>query len=194
MNGSSSTRKADDPLIQKLITEYLRLLQSRPVLTKAVTSAIISALGDIIAQKIVSSRGPSHLPYTGIHWRSVAAISTFGFVVSGPVIHHIYHLLDTLVTKDTSYAGIKRVLIDRLIFAPPYLLLFFYVVSILEGKGHVASVKKIKETFLTALLMNWKIWTPLQYININYIPRQYRVLFGNAVALGWTIYLASKKR
>ncbi|KAK7172796.1 hypothetical protein R3I93_002808 [Phoxinus phoxinus] len=42
--------------------------------------------------------------------------------------------------------------------------------------------------------MNWKVWTPFQFININYIPVQFRVLFANLVALFWYAYLASVRK
>ena len=35
-----------------------------------------------------------------------------------------------------------------------------------------------------------KYWTLLQFFNLQYVPRQYRVLFGNIVAFFWTIYLS----
>ncbi|TNN21620.1 Peroxisomal membrane protein 2 [Liparis tanakae] len=42
--------------------------------------------------------------------------------------------------------------------------------------------------------MNWKVWTPFQFININFVPVQFRVLFANMVALFWYAYLASVRR
>lgn len=54
------------------------------------------------------------------------------FVVTGPLLHYFYHLLDEIVPRSVPYANVKRVLIDRLIMAPPFLLLLFYVVSIME--------------------------------------------------------------
>jgi peroxisomal membrane protein 2 len=35
-----------------------------------------------------------------------------------------------------------------------------------------------------------KVWTLTQYINLQYVPVQFRVLFANIVALGWNTYLA----
>ncbi|XP_077996267.1 peroxisomal membrane protein 2-like [Glandiceps talaboti] len=190
---ASSQQNPDDKgdqFVGKLIKTYLRHLRERPILTKAITSSVVSAIGDIIAQRIITGSNSG----IGINWRSVAANSIFGFVITGPMIHHFYILLDKLIPKTTPYAGIKKVLFDRLVLAPPYLLLVFYIVNILDGKSHSEAVKKIKESFMTALIMNVKVWTVLQYININYVPMEYRVLFGNSVALGWNIYLAIKRR
>ena len=48
----------------------------------------------------------------------------------------------------------------------------------------------IKKAYAAALLLNWKVWTPCQVVNFKYVPVQYRVLFGNCVALWWNIYLS----
>ncbi|XP_070571914.1 peroxisomal membrane protein 2-like isoform X2 [Ptychodera flava] len=175
---ASREKKRDQQLIETIIKAYLKQLRERPVVTKALTSATVSALGDIIAQRIIAKGKP-----VGIQWRSVAALASFGFVVTGPLIHHFYKVLEQVVPKNTTYPGIKKVLVDRFVLAPPYLLLFFYLVPILEGKGHDAAVKKIKDTFITALIMNWKVWTILQYININYIPMEILVKESNRVQL-----------
>ncbi|KAJ8312223.1 hypothetical protein KUTeg_009596 [Tegillarca granosa] len=68
--------------------------------------------------------------------------------------------------------GIKRVILDRFIFTPPFILLFLYVVTILEGHGHEAAITKIKETYWTILKLNWRIWTIFQFINVNYVPQK----------------------
>ncbi|XP_064612381.1 peroxisomal membrane protein 2-like [Liolophura sinensis] len=187
----SERRGTTKNFLEKLIADYNRNLQKRPVLTKAVTSASIAALGDIISQALFPSPHTKHRFW----WRSTFAYATFGFLFNGPLIHHFYIWLDKLVPAGKKPGtGIKRVLFDRLILAPPYLLLFFYVVAILEGLGSDVAIQKIRDTFWTALKMNWRIWTVFQYINVNYVPLQYRVLVTNMVSLIWTVYIAAKRR
>lgn len=190
---SLSKDSSNENPFEKALNTYIKLLQTRPVLTKAVTSSAVSALGNFISQLIV----PNPQNSGKIVWRSVAAYASFSFVVSGPLIHYFYILLDKLVPQKKESAtldGIKRVLFDRFVFAPPFILFFLYAVTILEGSGHHAAVIKIKETFWPILKMNWQIWTVFQFINVNYIPQKYRVLFGNAVALIWSIIVAVKRR
>ena len=40
-----------------------------------------------------------------------------------------------------------------------------------QGQPHEVALARIKETYWMALKMNWKVWTPLQYINVKYIPQ-----------------------
>ena len=41
---------------------------------------------------------------------------------------------------------------------------------------------------------NLKFWVPLQYINVNYVPQIYRVLFANVCAFFWIVIMAIKRR
>lgn len=54
--------------------------------------------------------------------------------------------------KATALDGIKRVIVDRLVFAPPFLLLFLYVITILEVST-VDSVFLFSDFFLINHLM-----------------------------------------
>lgn len=53
-------------------------------------------------------------------------------VVTGPVTHYLYQFLEGLVPKRGKYSSVKKAFLDRLLFAPPYLLALFYFVAIME--------------------------------------------------------------
>ena len=53
-------------------------------------------------------------------------------VVTGPVTHCLYQLLDTAVSGKSHTSSFKKLLLDRLLFAPPYLLVLLYLVALLE--------------------------------------------------------------
>ncbi|KAG3278550.1 peroxisomal membrane protein 2 isoform X2 [Ictidomys tridecemlineatus] len=113
------------------------------------------------------------------------------FFITGPLSHYFYLLMDHWIPPGAPWAGIRRLLLDRLVFAPAFLLLFFLVMNLLEGKDAETLATKMRSGFWPALRMNWRVWTPLQFVNINYVPLQFRVLFANLAALVWYIYLAS---
>ena len=54
------------------------------------------------------------------------------FVVNGPIVHHLYVFMEKHMPKEKQFSAIKRLIFDRLIFAPPYLLIFLYYVAIVE--------------------------------------------------------------
>ncbi|RUS81433.1 hypothetical protein EGW08_010817 [Elysia chlorotica] len=179
-------RESQEGLFTRALKDYVRLLAERPVITKAVTNSIISAFGNIVSQTLAPD------PATGgkINWRSVFAYSSFGFLVNGPLIHHFYAYVEKVLPKNQPNVAIKRVIFDRFVFAPPFLLLFLYYVAIVEGAGNQGAVKKIKETYWLILKLNWAVWSFVQYFNMNYIPLKFRTVFGNLCSLVWMITIS----
>ncbi|BFZ05429.1 hypothetical protein BsWGS_08468 [Bradybaena similaris] len=190
----SSKEKKNRPnnygILHRVVSEYARLLQDRPVITKAATNAVVSGFGNIISQVLAPD------PATGgrINWRSVLAYSSFGFLINGPIVHHFYAFLERAFPKSTPNATLKRVLVDRFAFAPPFLLLFLYYVSLFEGAGNKGAIMKIKSTYWLILKLNWSAWTFVQYININHVPLKYRTVFGNLCSLIWMVFISIKRR
>ncbi|XP_075753984.1 peroxisomal membrane protein 2 [Pelodiscus sinensis] len=181
------------PLPRRLLARYLLLLRMRPLLTKAASSAVLSALGSLLSQVIERSR---RKPGTSksLDLSGPLRFAIYGFLFTGPLSHYFYLYLEQLIPPDAAFAVIKRLLVDRLLVAPPFLVLFFFVMNLLEGKDLSAFTEKMRSSYWAALKMNWKVWTPVQFVNVNYVPLQFRVLFGNLVALFWFAYLASIKK
>ncbi|CAM5100045.1 unnamed protein product [Eretmochelys imbricata] len=181
------------PLPRRVLARYLLLLRLHPLLTKAASSAVLSALGSLLSQFIERSRkkpGSSK----SLDLSGPLRFAIYGFLFTGPLSHYFYLYLEQLIPSNVPFAMVKRLLLDRLVVAPPFLLLFFFVMNLLEGKDLSAFAEKIKSGYWVALKMNWKVWTPVQFINVNYVPMQFRVLFGNLVSLFWFAYLASIKK
>ncbi|XP_061907271.1 peroxisomal membrane protein 2 [Entelurus aequoreus] len=178
-----------------LLQQYLFLLKKYPILTKSITSGILSALGNLLSQ-IVEARKKSKDNEVAqeIDTAGAARYAIYGLFITGPVSHYFYQLMEVWMPSTDPYCVLKRLLLDRLVFAPGFLLLFFFVMNILEVKGLDDFMKKFRRSYWTALKMNWRVWTPFQFININFVPLQFRVLFANMVALFWYAYLASIRK
>uniref|UniRef100_A0A8C5PIA9 Peroxisomal membrane protein 2 n=1 Tax=Leptobrachium leishanense TaxID=445787 RepID=A0A8C5PIA9_9ANUR len=181
------------PLHLLLLHGYLRLLQERPLLTKALTSAILPALGNLLAQSLDKRRKSEKSP-KNVDFAGPFRFAVYGFLVTGPLSHYLYLFMDQVIPSSAPLAGLRRLLLDRFIIAPTFLLLFFCVMNILEGKDLAFLNQKLKKGYWLALKMNWKVWTPFQFINMTYIPVQFRVLFANMVAFFWYAYLASARK
>lgn len=186
----SLSKESKEGVFERILNKYLKSLQERPLLTKSCTSASVSALGNFLSQIIAPN------PDNKIHWRSVLSYAIFAFTLSAPIIHYFYIYLEKFSPKKekSKTDAIKRLIIDRFLFTPPFILLFLYVVPLLEGQSSAYAIQRIREVFWMILKMNWKVWTIFTYINVNYVPIKYRVLFGNAVGLFWSIYVAIQRR
>ncbi|KJE89309.1 peroxisomal membrane protein 2 [Capsaspora owczarzaki ATCC 30864] len=170
-----------------LLQAYLGALQRRPMLTKAVSASVIASLGNVLSQRIRNT--------PRVDYRSIASYAIFGLCFNGPITHKFYEILERFSTPGKPPSRSRqfiKLLGERFIFAPLFTLLFFIVVSLLEGKTWEETMHKVRTLYPGAVKMNLIVWTPAQFINLNYIPLQYRVLFANAVAFLWTIYLSKR--
>uniref|UniRef100_A0A1I8FIJ2 Mitochondrial carrier domain-containing protein n=1 Tax=Macrostomum lignano TaxID=282301 RepID=A0A1I8FIJ2_9PLAT len=113
------------PTAQRTTFAYKSCDKLHPSTTIRHLSGTIFGLGDILSQLIAPKPG------TGGQFslRSTFAYSAFGFFISGPLIHAFYRQLDRALPR-TLTNTLKRTLIDRLLLAPPYLLLLYYSVPL----------------------------------------------------------------
>ncbi|XP_037536356.1 peroxisomal membrane protein 2 [Nematolebias whitei] len=178
-----------------LLQQYLVLLKKYPILTKSVTSGILSALGNLLSQYLEArKKSKSGAQVNDIDVAGATRYAIYGLIITGPVSHYFYQLMEVWMPTTDPLCVIKRLLLDRLFFAPGFLLLFYSVMNILEAKGWEDFENKLRKSYWTALKMNWKVWTPFQFININFVPVQFRVLFANVIALFWYAYLTSVRK
>ena len=71
-----------------------------------------------------------HVFYGTMSWQSIFCCNSVIYV--GPLMHNFYIWLDKVIPKQSSNATVKRIILDRFIFAPPFLLAYFWLLSILE--------------------------------------------------------------
>ncbi|GAB6030169.1 peroxisomal membrane protein 2 [Chamberlinius hualienensis] len=176
----------------ELLDFYVRSLYRRPALTKSITSGLIAGFGDVLFQLTKSELQSEDAQANKINWQSVAAYAGSGLFVTGPLAHYFYKYLDTVIPSNGRWSSIKRIIVERIIFGPVYLMIVLYVRNRFLGLSHREARKKLYRTYWQILKMSYRVWTIAQYININHVPQQYRVLFINVVSLGWNIYLASQ--
>ncbi|XP_011873851.1 PREDICTED: PXMP2/4 family protein 3 [Vollenhovia emeryi] len=167
-------------LAYSLIGAYLERLYSSPVRTKAITSCIIAALGNVASQKLSGAKQ--------LNEDSVLAFALFGLLFGGPVPHYFYTYVRLFVKQPL---GI--LLIERLIYTPCFQALALYLLAIFEGKSHNVACVQMQRLYLPTLMANLKYLTLFHYINIKYVPPMLRVLMLNLIGFAWVIYFANKR-
>jgi len=167
-------------IVYNLIGAYLQRLYISPLKTKAITSCIIAALGNVVSQKMSGARQ--------LNEDSVLAFALFGLLFGGPVPHYFYTYIRLLVKQPL---GI--LLIERLVYMPCFQALALYLLAIFEGKPHQVACAQMQRLYLPTLMANLKYLTLFHYINIKYVPPMLRVLMVNLIGFAWIIYLANKR-
>ncbi|CAM9907311.1 unnamed protein product, partial [Scytosiphon promiscuus] len=194
---SEGTRNAS------LWTAYKRSMSERPLLTKSITAATVSALGEVVGSAlrrpppppslplgagtalVVKGRGGAAAAAPGLLRRTVA-FAFFGFVLNGPVFHWWYGALERASARlrkagePPGGAGdiAFKLALDRFVITPPYLAFTLVSLRLLQGLGASRSIRETRALYRGVLLMNWKVWTIAQLVNFKIIPVEFRPVFG----------------
>ena len=165
---------------------YLRLLEEAPLLTKCATSGALNLLGDFLCQKFFGDKGA---PYD---WERSFKFAFLGLVLVGPALHFWYQTLGrgmaSMGLKGNAKALVSLVL-DQLCFAPVFIASFFAALLTIDGKAsEIPAV--LQKDLKSAVVTNWGIWVPGQFLNFRFVPLNLQVLCANCIALIWNTYLS----
>lgn len=188
-----------DP-IKHLVSRYKQQLQAQPLVTKAVTAGVISAIGELLGAWI-RSRSTVATATTTIRQftptlaslRRVAVFFLYGICVAGPFFHWWYSRLEAFTRRLQLSPAMKlalQLVANQLAMTPPFLLVTLFFLQLTHTFSLEKMLATVKKAYSGALWANWKVWTVAQAINFAFVPLDYRVLFGNIIALWWNIYLS----
>jgi protein Mpv17 len=164
---------------------YVRALERSPLLTKAVTSGVISAAGNLLCQVGVERR-----PLNGLDNRRLALFTALGAAYVAPVLHVWYGLLGRLVTAQGVPGALGRMALDQLAFAPLFVGSMMALLALAGGQSVAAAKQSVVEGLPGAVKANWSLWVPAQFVNFRYVPPNLQVGFSNIVALAWNVYFS----
>ncbi|ORY16604.1 hypothetical protein BCR34DRAFT_96478 [Clohesyomyces aquaticus] len=162
---------------------YQSKLKTAPLLTQALTTAVLFATGDVMAQQGVEKVGlDKH------NLARTARMAGYGGFIFGPAATKWYSFLASRINLSTSNRTIAaRVGCDQFLFAPINMGLFLSSMAYLEGSDPKA---KLKKAYIPGMTNNFLLWPWVQAVNFKYVPLEHRVLVVNFVALGWNCYLS----
>ncbi|TKY62762.1 Mpv17 protein [Spatholobus suberectus] len=163
---------------------YLALLGKYPVPVKALTSAILTLIGDLICQLVIDQ-------VQSLDFKRTFIFTFLGFALVGPTLHFWYLYLSKLVTLPGASGALLRLVLDQFLFSPIFIGVFLSTLVTLEGRPSQA-VPKLKQEWFSAVLANWQLWIPFQFLNFRFVPQQFQVLAANVVALVWNVILSFK--
>ncbi|CAH9063247.1 unnamed protein product [Cuscuta europaea] len=170
------------------LKQYLLQLQKHPLRTKAITAGVLSAISDIVAQKI-----------TGIQKLQIKRLLLkvlFGFAYLGPFGHFLHILLDKIFKgkKDPKTAA-KKVVLEQVTSSPWNNLLFMlYYGLVIEGRPWVQVKSNVAREYPKIQYTAWTFWPVVGWVNHLYVPLQFRVIFHSIIACCWGIFLNLRAR
>lgn len=193
-DASGSKKYVTVGIFRRALQWYSNQLDTRPLLTKAVTGGIISGSGDFLCQVVVRRKRAGEAGWTDLSWWDKARTARFTFlgaVLVAPCMHYWYNYLASAVPGKSFLAVTKRVFYDEFIFTPIYTPIWLLSLYVLEGERDYAVLRKrLVESYPSIIVANWCLWVPVQWVNFRYLPVKYQLLFTNIVDLVWYAFLS----
>nr|XP_010915328.1 peroxisomal membrane protein PMP22 isoform X1 [Elaeis guineensis] len=168
--------------------QYMRQLQLHPLRTKAITAGVLAGVSDSVAQKLSGIQR--------LQLRRLLVKVLFGFAYGGPFGHFLHKLLDIIFKgKKDNKTVAKKVLLEQLTSSPwnNFLFLLYYGL-IVERRPWVQVKNKVKKDYPSVQMTSWMFWPIVGWINHQYMPLQFRVVFHSFVACCWGIFLNLRAR
>ena len=145
-------------MLRRLALRYDALLVSHPLMTKGLTTASISAIGDVTTQALFREESSWDL-------RRTFNFSFLGLCLVTPCLHNWYGFLSVKFPGQAISATVKRTLADQFVFAPTFLATFLTSLAVLEGRERTVLTEQHWVNWQEVVVANWGIWS--KYIAIR---------------------------
>mmetsp|Transcript_98903 Transcript_98903/g.251056 ORF Transcript_98903/g.251056 Transcript_98903/m.251056 type:complete len:242 (-) Transcript_98903:301-1026(-) len=166
--------------VTALWAAYLAALASQPVITKAVTSAVISSFGNLFCQIVVEGRG------TVDAGRLLRFALLNAFYVA-PVLHVWFGFLNRQIPRPGLAGAALRMLPDQLLVSPIFNFGFLFLLFSSSGTLVVPSATDLWE----CIVSSWKLWPVANLLIFWLVPPDLQLLAGSLVNLLWSVYIST---
>ena len=169
---------------------YNNILSMAPLQTKAVTSATVYTIGDILSQRQEGSDiGSLDRPRI---LRSLIA----GLIGHGPMSHVWYHVSEDFFENTLHLSAwwdfIPKVIVDQTVFGPVWNNSYIILLGIMQLQSPSQIWNDMKRTTLPLIISGLKLWPFVHCITYGLIPVENRLLWVDAVEIVWVMILAGE--
>jgi hypothetical protein len=191
-------------------TVYMSCLTTFPLYTKALTTAVISVMGDATAQileeRIRAKKEDTQFSFSqNYDRRRGLSIVADSILVTGPLLHFAYNWLEHLIpvagaTGSASLAALAQVLIDNCVLDSIFVAIMFVTTGIAEGYTAKQIIPHIKKDYFATVKTSWVtsfVLMPLQFVCFRFLPLSFRVLGVNFIDIFWQAmvsYMVHRRR
>ncbi|KAJ3782071.1 hypothetical protein GGU10DRAFT_364747 [Lentinula aff. detonsa] len=184
----SSTVKGPHPLLAR----YLSALASHPLRTKALTTALLCFLQEILGSNLaglpakkVPKDSPSIYKFLANAHIDARAIkmAIYGFLISAPLSHFLVGALQkAFAGKTGTRARVAQIVTSNLLISPIQASTYLASMAIISGARSTNDIiKTIQSGFWSVIRVSWTVNPLVIAIAQNYIPLHLWVPFFNAV-------------
>ncbi|KAL7504496.1 hypothetical protein ACHAXN_002137 [Cyclotella atomus] len=169
---------------------YNAILNMAPIQTKAVTSATVYTIGDIIAQRTEGVEiGELDRGRIG---RSLAA----GLIGHGPLSHVWYQVsedwFENVFHWTEWWSFVPKVAIDQTLWGPFWNNTYIVMLGIMQFQKPSQIWSDIKRTTIPLIVSGLKLWPLAHCVTYGLVPVENRLLWVDMVEIVWVTILATQ--
>jgi hypothetical protein len=188
---------------------YMDMLNGSPLVTKAITTAVIGLLGDTGAQyveeRIRTRKEGSKRPwFQSYDRRRGLSIVGGSILVTGPLLHLAYNLLEDLIPvagggAAASMAALTQVLINDFFLDAIFVATTFVTTGVAEGYSRQI-IPQLRNDYVATVKASWATslgLMPLEFVCFRFLPLSFRVLGMNFIDIFWEAlisYMVHRRR
>ena len=182
-----------------MLQTYLQILNKRPLLTKSITSGILFACGDIIAQSFLIPSPNDNKLSQSLDWYGLVSFSSFGLILYAPSNHYWFAWMEKTVAVGKYYQtrpmvqALARVTLHSIAYAPFSIISLFLWMGIAQGNSSSALKESISPQKVFPIWWAGAVfWIPTMLSIYRFVPLNLRVLATSTANVFWTTYLSFK--
>lgn len=177
---------------------YEHHLEKSPVLTKAITGAILWGIGDGVAQVVPhlaqdDSSNP-HEEAFEYDWKRTGRAVTFGGVLHAPTSHVHFNFLEWLTHRvGATGLGIpvfKTVMEQFVYWSWISNSMYHGAMGAMQGLSMAQIYDRIADVLWDTQKAQWAFWIPVQLVNFQFVPVRHQLNVVLCTSIVWTALLS----
>jgi len=189
----SSVVDAASHVPQQLWSSYQHVLSTNPIPTKAMTSATVYTIGDIIAQQTEKSEGDDN---ASLDVARVVRSLLAGLIGHGPMSHLWYNasegFFNDVLHLTAWWSFLPKIAVDQALFAPIWNNSYLLLLGLMKGDSLETIWSDVQRTTIPLMVSGLKLWPLVHCVTYGVMPVQHRLLWVDAVEILWVTILATQ--
>ena len=155
-------------------TWYLKMVQTQPVMTKALTAFAMSSIGNSMGQLVSNNKASFDVNF----------MLRYATVCAPPYSHFWYLFLDKL-----RISLLAKVFLDQVFWRSLMTWWGYVSFGLVNGDSPDQIKQALKENFWPTLKNGMLVWPAVQLLNQRFVPALYQTLTLDLVNFFWDIYM-----
>ena len=191
---AATVASVDLHIPQTIWAWYEHSLALHPLYTKSMTSGVVYALGDGIAQR-VEAANTNELEQQQVNLPRMLRSLLAGMIGHGPLSHLYYNLSENLFAHTLHWTAwwsvFPKIVVDQTMFGPFWNNFYLLILGLLKRDSLEFIGQDMKRTTIPLVVEGLKLWPAAHCITFGLIPVDNRLLWVDLVEIVWVTILAT---